>query len=92
MPIDVETSVRIPTIDDVDREQHLSCLDRCLDALSGNDRELILEYYGGGTERNAERRRRLAAGLGLTPNALMIRACRIRDRLEACVRSCVAAR
>jgi hypothetical protein len=33
-------------------------------------------------------RRKLAARLGVTMNALSIRACRIRDRLEACVRAC----
>jgi len=69
-------------------EKRLSCLDRCLDQQSSGDRELILDYYVKGPQPHAERRRDLAARLGLTANALAIRACRIRDRLEGCVRSC----
>ena len=33
-------------------------------------------------------RRALADSLGITINALSIRACRIRDKLEACVKEC----
>ncbi len=68
-------------------DERLACLDRCLGELVAADRELILEYYGAG-QPNAERRRALAARLGLSANALAIRACRIRDRLEVCVRAC----
>jgi DNA-directed RNA polymerase specialized sigma24 family protein len=70
--------------------KRLSCLNRCLEALPARDRELILGYYGHGSERTADRRRELATRLGLTTNALAIRACRIRDTLEGCVRSCEA--
>jgi len=34
-------------------------------------------------------RRSLAESLGITMNALAIRACRLRDKLAACVRQCV---
>jgi DNA-directed RNA polymerase specialized sigma24 family protein len=71
-----------------DQQRRLACLERCLDGLSAADRELILEYYTRGEGRTADRRRALAARLALTINALAIRACRIRDTLEACVRSC----
>jgi DNA-directed RNA polymerase specialized sigma24 family protein len=71
-------------------ETRLSCLDRCLGALPARDRELILDYYSRGTEGAAARRRELAVRLGLTPNALAVRACRIRGALERCVRSCEA--
>ncbi len=69
-------------------EKRLSCLDRCLETLPARDRDLILAYYGYGSEATAVRRRALAIRLGLTTNALAIRACRIRDTLEGCVRSC----
>ena len=71
-------------------ERRLSCLERCLASQTPGDRELILEYYGAGQQRHAERRRALAARLGLTANALAIRACRIRDKLEGCVHTCEA--
>jgi DNA-directed RNA polymerase specialized sigma24 family protein len=64
------------------------CLERCLGKLDDNYRELILEYYRGECREKIERRRQLARQLGVTLNALSIRACRIRDRLEGCVRTC----
>lgn len=69
-------------------EELLECLDRCLDALGAADRTLILEYYSAESGSKIARRRALAASLGLTSNALAIRASRIRARLEACVTEC----
>ena len=63
----------------------LDALDRCLAELERADRELILDYYGGPHRTAIEHRRHVAVARGITPNALMIRACRIRARLEACV-------
>jgi DNA-directed RNA polymerase specialized sigma24 family protein len=72
------------------RAKRLVCLDGCLEKLKSEDRDVILEYYRGEQGVRIERRRKLAATLGLTINALSIRACRIRDRLEECVRACCA--
>jgi len=74
-----------PSPDDDDEHNALDRLDRCLAQLADSDRTLILEYYSGTNEERIARRRALAARLQLTPNALSIRACRIRDALEACV-------
>jgi hypothetical protein len=52
---------------------------------------LVVNYYdtdAGEKAKNA--RRRLAGSLGLTLNALKVRACRLRMRLEACINNCVA--
>jgi DNA-directed RNA polymerase specialized sigma24 family protein len=70
------------------REKTFGCLERCLDKLQPQDRELILDYYRGERRAKIERRSDLAARLGLTVNALSIRACRIRSRLEICVSTC----
>jgi DNA-directed RNA polymerase specialized sigma24 family protein len=70
------------------REQRLECLERCLAGLKPEHRELIIEYYRDTRREKIERRRELAARLGITMNALAVRACRIRDILEACVASC----
>jgi DNA-directed RNA polymerase specialized sigma24 family protein len=75
-----------------EHEQRFACLDRCLDGLTTADRELILEYYAGETRSRIDHRRALAARLRLSANALTIRACRIRDRLEACVTVCLSSR
>ncbi len=68
-----------------DDDDVFSRLDLCLQELSDRDRTLILEYYSGTDTERIARRRALATRLELTLNALSIRACRIRDTLEACV-------
>jgi DNA-directed RNA polymerase specialized sigma24 family protein len=73
-------------------ERMFDCLDRCLSTLEPGDRTLILEYYHHEPGAKIERRRHLAASLGLTANALAIRACRLRDKLARCVRACRADR
>ena len=80
----------VETHDDDDRSRHLACLERCLDGLASGERELILAYYRGETRDKIEQRRTLAQRLGLTANAVALRACRIRSKLEACVRECTA--
>ena len=72
------------------QEARLDCLDRCLQQLPADDRALILEYYRGEQGVKIARRRELAARFALTANALSIRACRIRSKLEACVTACAA--
>lgn len=75
--------------DQGDTERSLACLDRCLDQLSGHDRECVLRYYDPGREKNIDARRQLASTLGVSPTALRIRAFRIRERLESCVSRCL---
>jgi DNA-directed RNA polymerase specialized sigma24 family protein len=67
-----------------------NCLDGCLNALSPQDRRLVLHYYGEG--KAADVRRRLAAELSTTVTALRIKAHRIRVQLERCVTSCMTGR
>jgi DNA-directed RNA polymerase specialized sigma24 family protein len=71
-----------------EREKLLECLERCTDKLETRSREIILRYYIGEERTKIENRRALAAELGITMNAISIRACRIRDKLEACVSEC----
>jgi RNA polymerase sigma factor (sigma-70 family) len=75
-----------------ENEKLLDCLERCLDRLEPENRELILHYYRGEQRAKIENRRGLAEQLGLTINALSIRACRVRGRLEACVSECAGHR
>jgi DNA-directed RNA polymerase specialized sigma24 family protein len=71
------------------KEKMLNCLDQCTEKLEPVSREIIIRYYMGKERAKIENRRALAESLGITMNALTIRACRIRDKLEACVRKCV---
>jgi len=77
-----------PAVEAAAKERLFSCLERCLSKLRTQDRELILNYYRGEQREKIEYRSQMAAELGLTTNALSIRACRIRTKLEACVKAC----
>lgn len=72
-------------------ERAFTCLEQCLQSCSSADRALILDYYRTPNGSAREHRKQLAQRLGITANSLAIRACRIRSRLEECVRGCVAA-
>jgi DNA-directed RNA polymerase specialized sigma24 family protein len=84
------TPVRVREEEDpaLSQERRLVCLERCLDRLRPEQRQLIIDYYGGANDDKIERRRRMAAQLGISMNALAIRVCRIRSTLQACVDSC----
>jgi len=77
-----------PDRDALAKEILFDCLDRCLGKLQPEDRELILDYYRGERRAKIERRSKLAGRFGLTMNALSIRACRLRSKLEICVSAC----
>jgi DNA-directed RNA polymerase specialized sigma24 family protein len=72
----------------VTRQQRLDCLDHCLQELRSDQRELAIEYYRDARRQRIDRRRNLAERLGISINALGIRACRIRDALRECVEGC----
>jgi RNA polymerase sigma factor (sigma-70 family) len=71
-----------------ERERLLNCLEQCCDKLEPANRDLILRYYHGKERVKIENRRALAEELGVSMNALSIRTCRIREKLEVCVRKC----
>lgn len=70
-------------------EKLMGCLEHCLQGLDQDNYQLISEYYRGEQKQKIENRRALAARFGITVNALSIRACRIRDRLEECIAKCL---
>jgi DNA-directed RNA polymerase specialized sigma24 family protein len=75
--------------EDEDIEREYECLDRCIERLTPANRELILEYYREEKRAMIENRKRLAERLGVTSNALRVRADRIRNSLEKCVANCL---
>jgi len=74
---------------DTAEEQKVDCLKHCLASLSERSRELITEYYQDTGAAKIERRKDLASRLGLQLNALRIRACRVRAKLEECMELCL---
>jgi DNA-directed RNA polymerase specialized sigma24 family protein len=94
--LDNPQAAAVPTIvpDPVayDTERRHDCFDRCLAKLPVDSRTLVTSYYqdqGGG---KIATRRRLADARGLSENALRSRVQRLRDRLERCIRECMAGR
>jgi DNA-directed RNA polymerase specialized sigma24 family protein len=77
------------TTEPEEREGRLRCLDHCMKELDSDGHHLIVGYYRGQQRGKIENRRAMAARLGISLNALSIRACRIRDKLETCLRDCL---
>ena len=79
-----------PIWDDLDESNpHLDCLRRCLQSLTPDNRELIMQYYWGEKGAKIEKRRSLAERFRVSLNTLRMRALRIRENLEACVDNCL---
>lgn len=77
------------SIEHEEQERRWQCFQQCMANISSESRELIISYYYGDQGAKIKNRRLLAAKLGITINALSIRAWRIRNKLEACVKRCV---
>jgi RNA polymerase sigma factor (sigma-70 family) len=74
--------------DTSEREQ--ACLERCLQKLSPNSRELILGYYRVVQQTKLEDyRKNMARQQGVSLNNLRVRVHRIRAALQQCIRSCL---
>jgi RNA polymerase sigma factor (sigma-70 family) len=67
-------------------EARARCLERCIDELPGDQKDLIVSYH----KVRLEARKDLAAQLGLTYTTLKTRAHRIRLRLMECMAECLA--
>ena len=83
-----QTAASSPEEPDED-ELRLDCLKRCLAELPADGRDFITRYYQGEKRAKIENRQNLAAQLRIPLNALRLRARRLRERLEACVKECV---
>ncbi len=79
-----------PIVESDDGEDRLDCLRDCLQTLSADNRELILQYYQGEKSEKIQHRKKLLDRLGISVNTLRMRALRLRDRLQGCVEQCMA--
>jgi DNA-directed RNA polymerase specialized sigma24 family protein len=79
--------------DDAGRlEAEVECLQKCLDGLPRESREIITEYYQGEVSSQIVNRKRLAERLKIPPGTLRMRALRLREALEGCVSECLKAK
>ncbi len=72
-----------------DGEDRLECLQGCLQTLTTDNRELILQYYQGEKSEKIQNRKKLLDQLGIPVNTLRMRALRLRERLQGCVEQCM---
>jgi DNA-directed RNA polymerase specialized sigma24 family protein len=84
---DVTLPLPVANSDEVERE--FKCLETCMDRLTPDNRELVLQYYQEDKKAKIDHRKMLAEHLGIAVNALRIRACRIRATLLECVQNCL---
>ena len=82
---------RVPeSDDDVEaKERTHFCLEKCLDKLSSNSRQVIERYYAENKSAKIHLRRRIAKDFGINLNALRLRALRIREKLQTCIEQCL---
>jgi RNA polymerase sigma factor (sigma-70 family) len=79
-----------PPPDDDEKETRMRCLDHCLEELTVQNRQLILNYYQDERRVKIDHRKQMAETMGIPLNALRIRAHRIRGFLEKCVTECLS--
>ena len=70
-------------------ELEFRCMEHCIETLSEENKYLLLQYYGAEGRAKVEQRKRLAEQLKIAPNALRIRAYRIRVGLQECMAKCI---
>ena len=79
----------VPVVVTDDDERRYECLDRCMQIIPENSREVVLRYYENEKKARINDRKALADELGIAVNALRIKAHRIRLLLRECVKSCM---
>jgi DNA-directed RNA polymerase specialized sigma24 family protein len=65
------------------------CLDECLDKLSPESRDLLLDYFSEAKLRKIELHRRISESLRTTQTALRMRVMRSKQKLKICVQECM---
>jgi hypothetical protein len=66
------------------------CLEKCLQGLSLQDRQLVEGYYKGEGSSRLENRKKLAASMDIRIEVLRIMAHSIRMKLKECMQECLA--
>ncbi|HXQ74061.1 MAG TPA: sigma-70 family RNA polymerase sigma factor [Pyrinomonadaceae bacterium] len=82
----------LPTNDpEVEETENMreECLHSCLQKLSPEKRELILNYYAKEKQAKIEHRTEMARQLGTTVETLRVRVYRLRATLEECIERCL---
>ncbi len=73
-------------------ELRFECMQRCLESLPPESRQLLVTYHQSARRRRIDNRNSLARQLGISINTLRIRMHRLRQELEACAKKCLEKR
>lgn len=65
------------------------CLEKCLSVMDLETRRLLIAYHDTDERTMIPTRKRLADSLEISLNTLRIRVCRLKGKLENCVRDCL---
>ena len=92
--IEVEIDDKFQIVDcsiDDDTEVIFGCLEKCMETLTPQKRELIDGYYQGDKGVKIRRRKELASQLNVEQAVLRVMALRIRQNLKECIADCLRA-
>jgi len=82
---EVTIAAKVPEEPSFSRE----CLDRCLEKLSPDNRNLLLDYFSEAKLAKIELHRRISETLQTTQTALRMRVMRTKQKLKVCVQECM---
>jgi RNA polymerase sigma factor (sigma-70 family) len=82
-------SSQIAPSDSEESQARIECLRECLQSLSADNRELIVQYYQGEKGAKIKNRKRLTERFKIPVNTLRMRALRLREKLQVCVEDCL---
>ena len=89
----VPMDVPVPDAEDSARmQQRLECMERCLDGVPAETRQMMVDYCTVDKASKKRTREVLAERLGMSVNSLRIRVHRVREQLERCVTVCLSPR
>ncbi len=80
-------SPSVPIHSPEEKERRSVCLDSCLNELSPEDRELVLQYYEADGAVRIVHRKKMTEAMSIDPHLLRVRISRIKRRLAQCVRA-----
>jgi len=82
---DVTVAAKAPEEPSFSRE----CLDKCLEKLPPESRNLLLDYFSEAKQAKVELHRRISETLQTTQTALRMRVMRSKEKLKICVQECM---
>ncbi len=70
-------------------DQKFECLEKCIQELLPENRELIINYYQHEKRAKIDFRREIAVEMGIDVGSLRVKAFRIRASLQQCIKKCM---